>query len=395
MIGELIPTGVTFGTGRKSINDSFSGSALFNSIALDSGGDFSGGTGGGVIYSGGTDLYNIFLTAAAGADITRIQPGTNTATGGTANFPTVNLDANIVLTSVNATTLSGGTLFSGSTDLSDLFLTQSDALFSASTGANSIIANNGTGNIASSAHGVTFGFKNFSSVAYSFIAGGYYNSAITGSNSAIVGGQSNYVKNTDAVIMGGVSNTASGKQSSVVGGNNNTSSGYYSIIAAGKSNTNASIYGFIGGGTVNTVSGGNSSSIVGGLSNTSTGSQSIIAGGQNNNSNQTNSAVLGGRANMASAAQSAVVGGIFNTASTINSGVFVSSGSTVTGLRSAVIGGQSLANSVSDSVMVPNLIVDGDFSGGTGGSVIYSAGTDINTLFFDNRRKSYISINRG
>ena len=57
---ELIPTGVTFGVGRNSINESFSGTAEFNNIKLDSGANFSGGTGGGIIFSGGTDLYDIF-----------------------------------------------------------------------------------------------------------------------------------------------------------------------------------------------------------------------------------------------------------------------------------------------------------------------------------------------
>lgn len=67
MIGELIPTGVTFGVGRNSLNDAFSGTAEFNNIMLGSGANFSGGTGGGIIYSAGTDLYNIFLTSATDA----------------------------------------------------------------------------------------------------------------------------------------------------------------------------------------------------------------------------------------------------------------------------------------------------------------------------------------
>ena len=45
MIGELIPTGVTFGVGRNSINDQFSGTAEFNNIILGSGANFSGGLG--------------------------------------------------------------------------------------------------------------------------------------------------------------------------------------------------------------------------------------------------------------------------------------------------------------------------------------------------------------
>jgi len=57
MIGELIPTGVTFGTGRISVNDQFSGTAEFNDVEVS--GNLSAGTSG-AIYSGGTDLYNIF-----------------------------------------------------------------------------------------------------------------------------------------------------------------------------------------------------------------------------------------------------------------------------------------------------------------------------------------------
>jgi hypothetical protein len=57
MIGELIPTGVTYGIGREALNDQFSGTGEFNNVEVS--GNLSAGTGG-VIYSGGTDLYNIF-----------------------------------------------------------------------------------------------------------------------------------------------------------------------------------------------------------------------------------------------------------------------------------------------------------------------------------------------
>ena len=102
MIGELIATGVTFGTGRKAINDAFSGTVEFNHIILDSGANFSGGTGGGLLLSGGTDLYNIFALAGGGGggDITRVQNGTNIFTAGTDNYPTLNLNTNISITSV-------------------------------------------------------------------------------------------------------------------------------------------------------------------------------------------------------------------------------------------------------------------------------------------------------
>jgi len=62
MIGELIPTGVTFGVGRVSLNTQFSGTADFNNVEIS--GNFSAGTNG-IISSGGTDLYNIFSTSGS------------------------------------------------------------------------------------------------------------------------------------------------------------------------------------------------------------------------------------------------------------------------------------------------------------------------------------------
>ena len=105
MIGELIPTGVTFGAGRNSINDAFSGNAEFNNIVLDSGADFSGGTGGGVIYSAGTDLYNVFLTSATDATTASnglTKSGDNISLGGTLTAST-----EINLSGFNFTLLGG------------------------------------------------------------------------------------------------------------------------------------------------------------------------------------------------------------------------------------------------------------------------------------------------
>jgi hypothetical protein len=77
---------------------------------------------GDTIYSGSTDLSLIFSPiGATGGDTTRVQGGTNISTGGTANVPIINLDADISLTSVDATTLTGDTIYSGATELSTLF----------------------------------------------------------------------------------------------------------------------------------------------------------------------------------------------------------------------------------------------------------------------------------
>lgn len=111
-------------------------------------GNFSATT----IFSGSTNLYDIFLTTADGNDITRVQPGTNTYTGGTNNFPTVNVSAltinNIAVSgtalfnSLSANTISGQTYFSGNTTLSTIIQALSiDAekdklnLYQASTGS--------------------------------------------------------------------------------------------------------------------------------------------------------------------------------------------------------------------------------------------------------------------
>ena len=45
------------------------------------------------IYSGNTNLYDIFLTSSDGNDITRVQNGLNIYTGGTNNYPTINISS--------------------------------------------------------------------------------------------------------------------------------------------------------------------------------------------------------------------------------------------------------------------------------------------------------------
>lgn len=213
-MSELIPTGYTYDQGRIAINDSFSATGYFNNIEaianitgttyysgatpleliiqnlavagsvthIQNGTNtFTGGTPtnptvnitggtinnlnitGGTLSSGGTDLYSIFLTSAGANDITRVEPGLNTYTGGTENNPTVNISA-ATLTYLSATTISGGTLYSGSTDLYDIFCTDCGGTgstgfsgFSSSTGAFSIIENNGSGNLANDSYGYAGG----------------------------------------------------------------------------------------------------------------------------------------------------------------------------------------------------------------------------------------------
>ena len=85
-------------------------------------------------------------------DITRVQPGTNTYTGGTANFPTVNVSAltinsltvsgatqlgTLTSTSFSAATISATTFYSAGTNLNQIIT----SIASAATASGSIIAN--------------------------------------------------------------------------------------------------------------------------------------------------------------------------------------------------------------------------------------------------------------
>lgn len=189
MIGELIPTGVTFGNGRQNINNSFSGNAEFNNITLDSGGDFYGGNGGGVIYSGGTNLYDIFSHN---------------------NF------------------------------------------WISSSGNSSVILNNSTENYSQSIFSLITGSGNtMDSLVgnYGSIIGGVSNkmtflggSMIQENSNSIIGGSYNEIIQSFASarrlsIIGGIYNEIGGFDSSIIGGSGNTSYSNYSVILGGQNLT--------------------------------------------------------------------------------------------------------------------------------------------------------------
>ena len=78
----------------------------------------------GVIQSGGTDLYGIFeVVGGAAGDTTRVQPGANITTGGTDNFPVINLADNVETLSFSASTISGGTFYGDGSNLTGITAT--------------------------------------------------------------------------------------------------------------------------------------------------------------------------------------------------------------------------------------------------------------------------------
>ena len=94
------------------------------------------------IFSGNTNLYNIFQTIGSDLNKTYVQQGSNITTGGTVDYPTINLvnspsvaglstsAATIIKSTLTVTgntslaNISATTIFSGSTNLSNLFATQ-------------------------------------------------------------------------------------------------------------------------------------------------------------------------------------------------------------------------------------------------------------------------------
>lgn len=85
-------------------------------------------------YSAGTNLETIIYNIAASTEnITHVQPGSNITTGGTATEPIINLSSSPSINNLSfsgtatggnvyGTSVSGGTLYSGSTNLSSIFV---------------------------------------------------------------------------------------------------------------------------------------------------------------------------------------------------------------------------------------------------------------------------------
>lgn len=234
-------------------------------------------------------------------------------------------------------------------------------IWSASTGTGSIIANNGTGNLASGQFSFAGGQSNLSSNYSSFVGGGVSNTAsnqgasvvggagnvASGDRSFVGGGNANYSiggtsfvggglfnssNGESTVIGGGISNKAYGSgffggKSFVGGGANNTAFDNFSFVGGGYYNTAYAVYTTIGGGKNNT-SLGNTSFIGGGNNNTSTGFNSVIGGGSynsaigdgsfigsgDNNKTSQACAIVGGTYNNCYGSASFVGGGLFNTA---------------------------------------------------------------------------------
>lgn len=308
--------------------------------------------------------------------------------------------------------LSGGSIYedfyySAGTPLNTILNTyysggSSASLWAPSTGTNSIIANNGTTNIAGP-FSIAAGSYNSTTNYYSVIGGGYRNNSTAG-YSFIGGGFQNTISGQVGVIGGGRGNNATGTYSSVLGGQANWAKGLGSGVAGGRFNSATTTYGFVGGGSSNLASGVRSS-VLGGNLNKATAANTIVGGGNQNSATTVYASVLGGLRNLASGAASIVLGGGYNTASGYNSKVGSGLVNTATANFSVVVGGRynnstgnyssilgGKSNTVSGNysfILGRNIVgaasnttyVENARLAETTGTIIYSAGTPLEQIF--------------
>lgn len=269
------------------------------------------------IFSGAVDL-SLLLT---GGTSTRVQPGTNIVTGGTASVPIISTTLNPVFSAVSATTrftvgsvvvaasgitISGSSLQGLPVGTDGQMLYNTSGIWGARDMGIRVAANasdwfrfgDSTNTVTTSSlwSGIVGGFLN-SIGGYaisSTILGGALNTVSLGpgnQSSAIISSLSSSILSaTTSALLGGATNTMEeGASSVLVGGENNViKSSSLSFVAGGNANQiSASTFGFasfatIIGGSTNRNFDSNKSAIIGGENNTisgATGSAIIAASG--------------------------------------------------------------------------------------------------------------------
>jgi len=111
--------------------------------------------------------------------------------------------------------------YDGSSIVSSGFIGTSADLWSASTGSNAIIANNGSGNWGASNRSVVIGENNTGGTINSFVAGKQNDTNSSASNSSILGGYKNSISNSYSFIGSGAFNNVSANRSGIGSGQQN------------------------------------------------------------------------------------------------------------------------------------------------------------------------------
>lgn len=248
--------------GATSATMSGGSSTIGNSVII-------GGTGGKILsYVSSAPNRSVVM---GGASNTILQ------TGGTASNLTI-IGGNTNKMNITGGTVTGNIILGGDSNSLNKYLSTGSLRYSAiiAGNLNKILHNQGSvntrnnliaggrANLIASINGITS--------QYSSIIGGQLNTALT-SNSIVLGGTNNYLKNSKTNgILGGSNNTIKECYSSTIVGAGN------SIINGGSIYTSTADYSFIGGGQSNSIT-GNSSAILAGSNNLVAHNYAVAMGG--------------------------------------------------------------------------------------------------------------------
>jgi hypothetical protein len=378
-------TALTINTLIASGNSTFTGT-------LSGGSSFSANT----LFSGTSNLDTLFVTPGQLINAqTFVQPGVNTYTGGTPTRPTVNVSAltintlNVSGNSIFTGTLSGGssfsanTLFSGTTNLYDIFSTtgsiSSSNVWTAGTGSNSIKQANAL-SVASGTYSLSFGKNSYAQATYSIALSHSSNIFNTSRHSIILGGvylSTNQYTSYNTLVGGKSNSTTFSTYNFIGGGISNLIDGYAknyysirSVIVGGFSNKiYRSIDSGIFAGNKNTigiksVTARSGNTIVGGINNTVISQRSSILAGYSNRITSYNSVILGGYSNNIKSVygniktkSNSILGGEKNFISYSNRSIIIGGfrNSALTVSDSCIIGGSYLTVTQNNTVVVPKL----------------------------------------
>jgi hypothetical protein len=211
------------------------------------------------------------------------------------------------------------------------------------------------------------------------VAGGQSNTA-SSPYSTVSGGINNSATHNYATVSGGITNRATGQYSNIAGGYTNTASGEHSAIAGGGSNVASGRLSFVGGGGPNTAS-GNNAFVGAGSNNRSAHNGSFIGAGANNFVESGASVIVGGENNYTHGTgmgYSSVVGGHHNSAGGIASIIGGGQYNGTGGQYSSIVGGDS--NYTVDNHGAYSFIGGGRKNQNWGRSGMIGAG-ELNTAF--------------
>jgi hypothetical protein len=169
------------------------------------------------------------------------------------------------------------------------------------------IVGGGRQNSASGCYSTVGGGRcNTASNCFATVGGGRQNTS-SGGCSTVVGGCLNTASGNYSITSGGLCNISSGAYASaIVGGYCNIASCWYTFIGGGFKNTASNLVSVIGGGACN-LSNGKGTTVSGGCCNTASNYVSVVGGGYRNNSNANYSGILGGKNNKICGFQNAMI----------------------------------------------------------------------------------------